>query len=220
MGFLTENCTFTEYNYSNLPNCHSFICGHQDLDEFFASDCDNYSNQLLGKSYCFTLDADPNKIVCAFTISNDSIKTNFLSKSKRNKLNRKIPNSKRTGTYPSALIGRLGVSEEFRGMHYGDELMDFIKYWFIDPKNKTGCRYIVVDAYNEDSPINYYQKNGFDFLFEYEMDEKIYSGLRLELNQKQIILNKLRKFFKMKEIIVEKLNTRLMFFDLIVLKTN
>jgi hypothetical protein len=34
--------------------------------------------------------------------------------------------------------------------------------WFIDSGNKTGCRFVVVDAYNEERPIRYYQKCGFD----------------------------------------------------------
>lgn len=39
--------------------------------------------------------------------------------------------------------------------------MDFIKVFFTD-KNKTGCRFIIIDAYKD--AIEFYQKNGFDFL--------------------------------------------------------
>jgi hypothetical protein len=73
--------------------------------------------------------------------------------------------------------------------------MDFIKSWFIDPNNKTGCRFIVVDAYNEPIPIKYYKQNDFEFLFSTEDQEKEYMGL-MDENQ---------------------LKTRLMYFDLIVL---
>lgn len=218
MGFLTDSCTLKEYKYNNLNGCDAFTCGHSDLDDFFANDCDAYSQQLLGKTYCFTLNSDPKKIVCAFTISNDSIKTNFLKGNKRNKLNRKIPNVKRRASYPSALIGRLGVHQEFSGNHYGDELMDFVKYWFIDPKNKTGCRYIVVDAYNESVPLNYYKRNGFNLLFDQEMEEKEYTGLKLNLSKRQVLVNRVRRIFKMDEIIIDPLHTRLMYFDLILLK--
>ncbi|WP_350289174.1 N-acetyltransferase [uncultured Croceitalea sp.] len=218
MGFLTEDCTFQEYNHTKLKGCDPFVCGHQDLDDFFKNDCDNYAYQLLGKTYCFRLDEDPSKIVCAFTVSNDSVRTKFLPSKKRNKLNRKIPYVKQMGSYPSALIGRLGVGEIFAGNHYGDELMDFIKYWFIDPSNKTGCRYIVVDAYNEEKPISYYQRNGFEFLFDNETDEKKYSGIKIKLNKRQLFYNRIRRTFNMDEIVVESLKTRLMYFDLIVLK--
>lgn len=220
MGFLEDNCTFREYNHSKLKDCEPFSCGHQDLDDFFKNDCDDYAYQLLGKTYCFNLDSNNKKIVCAFTVSNDSVRTKFLPKNKRNKLNRKIPYIKQMGSYPSALIGRLGVAKEFSGKHYGDELMDFIKYWFIDPANKTGCRYIVVDAYNEDKPINYYKRNGFEFLFDNETDEKLYSGIKIKLSKKQLLYNRFRRFFNMKEIVIEGLKTRLMYFDLIVLRLN
>ncbi|MGE8290276.1 MAG: hypothetical protein ACN6ON_01310 [Sphingobacterium sp.] len=56
-------------------------------------------------------------------------------------------------SFPAVLIGRLGVSIHFRNLEneeksIGDQLMDFNKSWFIDHANKTGCRFIVVDSYN------------------------------------------------------------------------
>jgi len=44
--------------------------------------------------------------------------------------------------------------------------MDFIKSWFVDSNNKTGCRFLVVDLYNKEHPIQYYMKNGFKFIFD------------------------------------------------------
>ena len=41
--------------------------------------------------------------------------------------------------------------------------MDFIKGWF-RYDNKTGCRFIIVDAYNEEPVIKFYQRNDFSFL--------------------------------------------------------
>ena len=54
-------------------------------------------------------------------------------------------------SYPAVLIGRLGVNCEFQNtpIHIGRQLMSFIKDWFRHEDNKTGCRFIVVDAYNE-----------------------------------------------------------------------
>lgn len=43
--------------------------------------------------------------------------------------------------------------------------MAFIKDWFRHEDNKTGCRFIVVDAYNEDKVLTYYDKNGFVTLY-------------------------------------------------------
>ena len=73
--------------------------------------------------------------------------------------------------------------------------MDFIKYWFVDPNNKTGCRFIVVDSYNENAPLSYYTRNEFEFLFSTESQESEHLGMSTD----------------------ERLETRLMYFDLMKL---
>lgn len=73
--------------------------------------------------------------------------------------------------------------------------MNFIKSWFVDSSNKTGCRYLIVDAYNSDIPLAFYKKNGFDYIFSTEEQEKDY---------RKIIYN-------------ESLKTRLKFFDLLLI---
>ena len=70
--------------------------------------------------------------------------------------------------------------EEFQGLHIGTQLLDFIKAWFCHEENKTGCRFIVVDAYNQPRVLNYYSCNGFRFLFKTEMDEKLYYEFSVE----------------------------------------
>ncbi|MEO8151324.1 MAG: GNAT family N-acetyltransferase [Bacteroidia bacterium] len=203
MGFLLNKCTLHVYNHNILKSCESFDCGNLDLNDFFANDAINYSSELLGKSYCFTLDENPQIIVCAFTISNDSIKTINLPNSRKKKVIKDIPRPKQMSSYPAVLIGRLGVHKGYRNIdgeaqRIGDQLMDFIKSWFVNRSNKTGCRFIVVDAYNEFKPIRYYKNNGFIELFSTEDQEKEFTGLT-ENN---------------------KLLTRLMYFDLIVLSAD
>ncbi len=200
MGFLLDHCTLKVYNHDLLANCLPFDCGNDDLNDFFQNDALMYQSQLLGKTYCFTLDSDPKIIVCAFTISNDSIKTTFLPNARKKKVNKEIPNEKRLNTYPAVLIGRLGVHSSYRQL-LGEErtskqLMDFIKSWFIDSANKTGCRFVVVDSYNTSNPLGYYSENGFSFLFSTEDQEKDFTGLDKG----------------------DTLKTRLMYFDLIVLR--
>lgn len=72
----------------------SFSCGNADLDEFFQHDAPLYSRQMLGKSYCFRLDENPSVIVCAFTLSNDSIRVDMLPNSREKKCRKAflIPN--------------------------------------------------------------------------------------------------------------------------------
>jgi GNAT superfamily N-acetyltransferase len=193
---ILDGCTLSSYNKSTAAFCNAFDCGHDDLNEFFAKDAINYSDQLLGKTYCFTLDKEPKVIVAAFTVSNDSIKTTHLTSGPKARVQKKIPRVKTLRSYPAVLIGRLGVNKFFSGKGLGGEVMDFIKAWFIDGQNKTGCRYIVVDAYNEVKPIGFYKKNGLELLFSTEEQERDY----LKLPDNTI------------------LKTRLMYFDLIIIR--
>ncbi|MEQ8474267.1 MAG: GNAT family N-acetyltransferase [Marinoscillum sp.] len=193
MDFLANHCTFSLLTSDVIKESKLFDCEHEDLNDFFANDCIKYSEELLGKTYCFRLDQDPAVIVCAFTISNDSIKANFLPNSRKKKVSKPIPREKQFRSYPAVLIGRLGVSIDFRQKGIGKELLDFVKSWFVDPANKTGCRFIVVDSYNEEKPLRYYENNGFQFLFTTEEQERNYTGLSPD----------------------QSLKTRLMYFDLI-----
>jgi len=200
LSFLYEKCTLKTYDSTIIKNCNPFDCGNNDLNDFFANDALNYTSELLGKSYCFTFDEDEKQIVAAFTISNDSIKTYTLPNSRKKKINADIPRQKQMKSYPAVLIGRLGVNRNFRKIageekSIGDQLMDFIKSWFIDKTNKTGCRFIIVDSYNDTLPLRYYKRNGFVELFSTEAQEKEYTSIPKERD----------------------LSTRLLYFDLIVL---
>ena len=199
---MLEQCDFMELTKEVLQQCKGFTCKDEDITEFFTQDYADYAYQLLGKSYCF-VKPETSEIVCAFTVANSSVKVDSLPSNLRNKLNRKIPNAKRRPQYPAVLVGQLAVSDLFSGHHVGDELLDFIKSWFIDPLNKTGCRYVIVDAVNYPKVFEYYQRNGFKFLFSSDKEEWTFlhnKGLEPATP-------------------VEPMKTRLMYFDLIYLRT-
>lgn len=71
---------------------------------------------------------------------------------------------------PAVKIGRLGTSQDLHGKGYGTIVLDFLKAWFTEG-NKTGCRFLVVDAYNENNVIKFYKKNGFEFLTSADEEE-------------------------------------------------
>ena len=199
---MLEQCDFMELTEEVLQQCKGFTCKDEDITEFFTQDYADYTYQLLGKSYCF-VKPDTSEIVCAFTVANSSVKVDSLPSNLRNKLNRKIPNAKRRPQYPAVLVGQLAVSDLFSGHHVGAELLDFIKSWFIDPLNKTGCRYVIVDVVNHPKVFEYYQRNGFKFLF--SSDEEEWTFLH---NKGQASTTP-----------IEPMKTRLMYFDLIYLRT-
>ena len=165
--FIEDNCEFVEWSRTLIENCSDFSCNHdKDIENFFKDDFENYTNQLLGKSYGFVKTNTSLELVAAFTVSNSMLPVSSLPKNIRNKINRPIPNIKRNSQYPAVLVGQLAVFDSFAGKHIGDEILSFIKGWFIDPLNKTGCRYIIVDASNHQKVIDFYQRNGFKFIFE------------------------------------------------------
>ena len=176
---MLEQCDFMELTEEVLQQCRGFTCKDEDITEFFTHDYADYAYQLLGKSYCF-VKPDTSEIVCAFTVANSSVKVDSL---------------------PS--VRQLAVSDLFSGQHIGDELLDFIKSWFIDPLNKTGCRYVIVDAVNHPKVFDYYQRNGFKFLFSSDEEEWVF------------LHNKGQE----PTTPVEPMRTRLMYFDLIYLRT-
>lgn len=61
--------------------------------------------------------------------------------------------------------------QSFRIWGIGTQILNFIKSWFIDDQNKTGCRFLLVDAYNDEALLEFYANNGFDFLFSSESQE-------------------------------------------------
>lgn len=213
MGFFDERCDFRQLTEELIADAHTFDCGNADLNDFFQTECIAYSNDLMGKTYCFTLTEDPRMIVCAFTISNDSIKMSHLPNARRKKVNKHVAREKQKNSYPAVLIGRLGMHKDFHGNGYGKELMDFIKAWFVDSGNKTGCRFVVVDAYNEEKPLKYYHNCGFEYLIPDEQSE-----LKYTRNIDPIEIEEPKRIETKDEGI--ELNTRLMFFDLITLKTS
>lgn len=171
MGFLLDNCSFHLLTREILATCKSFRCGNPDLDEFFMKDALLYTGNLLGKTYCYLLNSDPSVIVCAFTVSNDSVRVDLLPNNRKKKINNAIPREKQMRRYPAVLIGRIGVNVEFAGKGIGTELIDILKIWFTEPDNKTGCRFLAVDSYNIEATLNYYIKNGFNFMFSTEEQE-------------------------------------------------
>ena len=81
MKFLESSCSFEVLDEELINSTKLFECSNLDLNDFFQNDCIAFANELMGKTYCFTLDSDSKNIVCSFTISNDSIKTSILARS-------------------------------------------------------------------------------------------------------------------------------------------
>lgn len=193
MSWLLDNCSVTELKREVITESLPFSCDNHDLDDFFLKDSIFYRKQLLSKTYCFRLDSDPKKIVCAFTVANDSIRVDMLPNNRAKKVKKNIPHSKSLRRYPALLIGRLGVNVEFQDKGIGSQLLSFISGWFVQKDNKSICRFLLVDAYNNAQTLHFYERNGFIYLFSTEEQEAVNTGFTADT----------------------KLNTRIMFYDLL-----
>lgn len=90
------------------------------------------------------------------------------------------------------------MDKSFKGNHFGAQIIEFVAGWFSSDENFSGCRHLIVDAYNEPELIDFYRKNGMELFF---------SSLEQELSY--------RNWDTVKD---GPLQTRLMFRDLILLK--
>lgn len=146
-----------------------FDCNDKDLNEFFLQDSKEYLKDLLAVTYVLTKD---NETALFFSIFNDRISTEDVDEESRksiwNRINRKIPNRKRLPSYPCVKVGRFGTSVKYTGQGLGSNVLNYIKYWFID-MNKTGCRFITVDAYK--TATSFYEKSGFKYLCSEESEK-------------------------------------------------
>ena len=140
----------------------SFDCGDADLNDFILNESGLYRKALLAVTYVFEADDDVNHehIAAYFSLANDRVSlTDFLSKTEFNRFRKhRFVNKKRLKSYPAAKICRLAVNKDLKGQHIGEFLSDFIKSYFL-ADNKTGCRFLTVDAYA--AAIPFYLKQHF-----------------------------------------------------------
>ena len=149
----------------------AFDCGDDDLNDFIVNECVAYRKEKFAVTYVLEPEEDTahEHIIAFFSLANDRISlADFDSKTKYNRFSKRFVNRKRLKSYPAVKIGRLGVSLSTKGNSLGSFLLRFIKMFFL-LDNKTGCRFITVDAYS--AAVPFYLKNGFVPLNDDDLNE-------------------------------------------------
>lgn len=148
----------------------NFDCGDDDINEFFKQDALDYQREQMANTYVFHSSMKP---IAFFGILNDCLHDKGYVSSTWNRFHRKrkIPNSKRIKQYPAIKVGRLGVTKEYQGAGIAYERMDFIKGFSL-LEHKPACRLLLLDAYNREKQIKYYERNGFIFLDDTSIGDK------------------------------------------------
>ena len=137
----------------------SFNCGDLDLNDFLLNDAAPFRKALLAVT-CLFEEKNTKQIAAFFSLANDKVSlSDFESKTEFNRFRKvRFVNEKRLKSYLAAKLCRLGVDESLKGHRIGTVILDFIKSFFVID-NKTGCRFLTVDAYADAAP--FYLKNGF-----------------------------------------------------------
>ena len=157
------------YKLAEGEQVEAFDCGDADLSDFILNDALLYRRERLAVTYVFVDKNDKRNIAAYFCLSNDRISlTDFDNRTRYNRFSRRFNNHKRLKSYPAVKVGRLGVSQSMKGKSVGSILLTFIKRYFA-ADNKTGCRFITVDAYA--AAIPFYLKNGFVPLNDEDLNE-------------------------------------------------
>ena len=140
----------------------AFDCYDEDLNDFIPNEASLYRNALLSVTYVVE-DKITDEVLAYFSLSNDKISiSDFENKTDFNRFRKhKFTNQKRLRSYPAIKIGRLAIAKSAQRQSIGTYLLEFIEDFFI-VDNKSGCRFVTVDAYADAIP--FYIKNNYLFL--------------------------------------------------------
>jgi hypothetical protein len=155
-----------------LTDDHTFLpfdCGDSDLNEFLKKDSIPHLTKLLAVTYVLQ---NKEHTICFFSLLNDKI-TVKDAKGNEEKAKWRSVFSDKTGknyaSHPAMKIGRFGVTNPYRKSGVGTLIIRYIKELFIT-NNRTGCRFITVDAYIDSLP--FYEKMGFRYMTDTDVESK------------------------------------------------
>lgn len=163
-----ERCLVRRLNIGD--SISAFDCNDEDLNDFILNEACLYRNALLSVTYVVE-DKTTHDILAYFSLANDKISiSDFESKTEFNRFRKhKFVNEKRLRSYPAIKIGRLAISPKAQHQSIGTYLLEFIEDYFIID-NKSGCRFVTVDAYVDAIP--FYIKNNYQFLNNDDEDKR------------------------------------------------
>ncbi|MEA3240703.1 MAG: GNAT family N-acetyltransferase [Pseudomonadota bacterium] len=142
---------------------NNFDCGDDDLNDFFHNDAVRYKTELMAETYSLNEATERITPVALVSLCNDHIRLDkFKIETAKKAVNCIHQNKRRTGI-PAVKIARLGVASNIQGNSIGSHIINIIKKLFLI-NNRTGCRFLTVDAYRKDNVLNFYKKNGFQLI--------------------------------------------------------
>jgi GNAT superfamily N-acetyltransferase len=150
--FLDGDWRLKQVDDNNL--LQSFDCGDLDLNEYFQKDAVFHKKELITQTYYLEVVDQTGIPLALIDFCNDTVKLkNFQD-------HPDIASKKRYPFLPAVKITRFGVSKDLQNQDIGTHVMNMVKRFFVT-NNRTGCRFITVDAYNNERVLRFYLANGF-----------------------------------------------------------
>jgi GNAT superfamily N-acetyltransferase len=134
--------------------CDSFDCGDDDLNEYFHKDAILHKEALLTQTYCLQKSEYPSLALALLDFCNDAVHLDYYKKVVE------IDSSKQYRYLPAVKLTRFGVQKGLQWNNIGTHALNMVKKFFTTD-NRTGCRFLTVDAYNNPKVIRFYEKNEF-----------------------------------------------------------
>lgn len=154
MGLL-ESIEFVNLRVTPSTDLMDFTCDDSEISKFYKEDIIPHTNNLISVSY--VIETPEREVLGFYCVSNDRIDIKYK------KIKFIVPYGKLYDGAPAVKIGRLGVNIKYERRGIGTDILNSIKYSFTH-NNKTGCRFVIVDATNKPKTISFYKKNEFNFL--------------------------------------------------------
>jgi GNAT superfamily N-acetyltransferase len=129
----------------------------RDLDRFLQDDAQRHYLDRIAVTYVLTKEDSPGEALGFFTLQNDAV---IIDRANPLPEVATYPYS----AFPAVKIGRFGISLDMQKHGLGTVCLGMIKS-FLRTANRTGCRFITVDARrdkkNKVDTRPFYAKNGF-----------------------------------------------------------
>lgn len=154
-----------------------FRCNNQDLADFLINDSKMYLKYLRYTTFIFE---NKDITIAYYSLANDVLRLDpKVDIDLDDKIKIGIEDEDYSfqeymfsqNSFPSVKIGRLAVHEDFRNKGYGTDIIKLLVGSFRS-NNKTGCQFITVDAINSHETLRFYEKNGFEYVTVYDVNQE------------------------------------------------
>lgn len=173
-----EDIEVIQLNESTLRYTLGFECNIDELEKFLTEDALNQTNQSINRTFLWI--SKTNKILLSYiTICVDAISLDSILKEEMQKAGIKYK------SLPALKICRMAVRKELTKKGIGKRMISFAINQAIKVHKESACRFITLDAKNDEKtpehlkPIRFYKKLEFEELKRRKKDNTIHLFLDL-----------------------------------------